>query len=129
MKKRFKDIEKRFPDLLNDRYIEADEGWANIIWDLFIRLEEIRRLEKNMDIEPLKIVQIKSKFGTLRVYLDMHSSQDIYIDRAYELIDVYSDLSAHTCEICGKQGRTIDTGGWLWTLCDKHERNYRERQD
>jgi hypothetical protein len=59
-----------------------------------------------------KILQVKEKYGGLRFYVDGVT------DAMYELIEQAERLSYHTCEACGKSGKTRGTG-WIVTLCDK----------
>lgn len=60
-----------------------------------------------------KIVQVKEKFGTLRVYLDRGC------DAAQGIADMAEAMSEVTCEICGNKGHTY-TIGWHKTLCYTH---------
>lgn len=39
-----------------------------------------------------------------------------------EAIDLAEARSACTCEICGREGRLYDRGGWLATACPEHAR-------
>jgi len=60
-----------------------------------------------------RIVQVKEKFGTLRIYMDN-------IHPKYKHVEVYAELmSATTCESCGNVGRTYRMG-WHQTLCKEH---------
>jgi len=59
------------------------------------------------------IVQIKEKFGTLRVYVD--NRDEDAMTRA--LIGFAESMSAATCEECGAPGRARD-GYWIKTRCD-----------
>ena len=96
----------RFPDLF--RGIEpwdfaVGEGWRTIIDDLCRDLEA-------MNIHDLRVVQIKEKFGCLRVHIrgaDEHP-------RVYDRIYLAEVQAATTCEQCGKPG---EIGQFLLTLC------------
>lgn len=59
------------------------------------------------------IVQVKEKFGTLRVYVDNSNR------RTSAAISFAVRLSSRTCETCGQPGK-LDGEGWLRTLCEKH---------
>jgi hypothetical protein len=87
---------------------ECDPGWHSMIYEL---LDKIQRIvdDNGYDIE---VVEIKEKYGGLRVYL---SSSTDEIDG---LIREYEDRSYITCEVCGKPGSMRDRGGWYKTLCD-----------
>ena len=64
--------------------------------------------------EPYKFLQIKEKYGGLRVY--DHGSDD-YIRG---VIDAAESLSYRICEICGSPGKTCSSGIWVKTLCGTH---------
>jgi hypothetical protein len=63
--------------------------------------------------EQLVATQVKEKFGTLRFY---YVGGDDYCDGVMSLAD---NMSAVTCERCGKPGKTRNKG-WVATLCDEH---------
>lgn len=65
-------------------------------------------------IEQVTVDQIKEKFGGLRFY---YSGGDEKIDG---MVTMAESWAAHTCETCGKPGKSRD-GGWIQTLCDEHE--------
>lgn len=65
-------------------------------------------------IEQVTVDQIKEKFGGLRFY---YSGGDEKIDG---MVMMAESWAAHTCETCGKPGKSRD-GGWIRTLCDEHE--------
>ena len=79
-------------------------GWSDIILDLHTKL-----LKENPDYS---IAQVKEKFGTLRYYTSSMTDQGrIYIAEA-------ENLSAITCEECGRPGKLRDDKNWIRTLCD-----------
>lgn len=60
-----------------------------------------------------RIVQVKEKFGTLRMYMDNVTPE-------YKHVEVYAELmSAVTCEKCGNAGKTYRLS-WHQTLCREH---------
>lgn len=58
-----------------------------------------------------KAVQVKEKFGQLRLYMNY------YVKEIEELITEAEVKSGKTCEDCGTPGE-LREGGWLVTLCD-----------
>jgi hypothetical protein len=60
--------------------------------------------------------QVKEKFGTLRFY---YTGGDEYIHGVAAMAEA---MSAATCEVCGKPGKTIG-GGWLKTACEEHAKS------
>lgn len=86
--------------------VECEEGWSDLLYKL---CQDLQSIGFNGHI-----AQIKEKFGTLRFYVDDAS------EKIYELIEQAENLSAHTCEICGKLGVYKVVRGWCMTRCDEH---------
>jgi hypothetical protein len=103
---------KRFfggKDNLVDGYgLQCDDGWYPLIEEL---LGQIVKAKPSKDF---KIVQIKEKFGGLRVYVNG------FTDEIRKLIDTYADRSFKTCEWCGKTKnvKLRRRTGVIKTLCD-----------
>jgi hypothetical protein len=64
--------------------------------------------------------QVKEKFGGLRFYY--HGGDD----EVSGMVRMAESWAAKTCETCGERGE-LRHGGWIRTLCDKHEAEYQER--
>jgi len=86
-------------------------GWYDLIRDLSNDIEKI--LVEN-DIAYMHLVQVKEKYGTLRIYMSTETEE------ISELIEAAEERSYSTCELCGFPGtiRGISTH-WLQTQCDK----------
>jgi hypothetical protein len=65
-------------------------------------------------------VQVKEKFGGLRFYYEGGNEQ------IYGMVRMAESWAANTCEECGNPGSTRG-GGWIRTLCDKHEEERQTR--
>lgn len=76
------------------------KGWATLIHVLFV--------SKPTHVE---IVQVKEKFGQLRVYIDPSSDAFANIAAAVEKV---SEL---ICEDCALPGTMTTDRGWMLTLC------------
>lgn len=61
--------------------------------------------------------QVKEKFGGLRFYY--HGGDNTVSG----MVRMAESWAANTCETCGNPG-TMRGGGWVRTLCDKHEEEY-----
>jgi hypothetical protein len=61
----------------------------------------------------IPLVQVKEKFGGLRIYTDVADEElDAAIRKAEE-------KASHTCEICGNEEASLRSNkGWLTTRCD-----------
>lgn len=88
------------------RHLHVDDGWYQIIWDL---CEEI---EPHVKDDPgFHFIQVKEKFGTIRVYVSH------YTDQIQASLTKADKRSSYTCEVCGKPGKLRDSS-WLRTYCD-----------
>jgi hypothetical protein len=69
----------------------------------------------------LRIVQIKEKYATIRIYWwpgpGFTDAMHVAVEEA---VDLAKARSACTCETCGEPGRLFKRGGWFITACDEH---------
>ena len=80
-------------------------GWNDIVLDLHNKL-----VKENPDYF---IAQVKEKFGTLRFYTGPMT------DKGWGYVTEAEELSAKTCEECGRPGWLRTDRNWIQTLCDK----------
>lgn len=92
----------------NKLFYECGEGWNRIIEECLDKIEMYPDCEIN-------VLQIKEKYGGLRIYIGMG------IEEILNLIDYYEGLSLHICENCGEfyTAKMRERSGWYKTLCDK----------
>lgn len=83
---------------------EVGPGWGKLLDQLHA---ELAAVDPNY-----QIVQVKEKFGDLRVYIEAS-----YPDPLWDIIAAYERLSSGVCENCGQPGKHTDTR-WIKTLCD-----------
>jgi hypothetical protein len=98
---------------------ETGDGWRDLLGTAVQRLADAIKAAPS---STLRIDQVKSKFGTLRVYVSGSFASDPEVRCAVELaIDLAEARSATTCETCGDEGRLYEgRGGWLATACAVH---------
>jgi hypothetical protein len=120
-----KSMEQKYPLMLNGKYggFAIGEGWWNIV---DVLMQEIQhhidwRNNNNGDIEQVVVEQIKEKFGGLRFY---YQGGDEYISGLVTLAELWA---SNTCETCGQRGQRR-SGGWVRTLCDEHEAEYKKQK-
>lgn len=86
-------------------------------WDIAFgrqMCEELREaLIEDDDLDKWRIVQMKEKFGGLRLY-DNGCKQG---SRVPDIIEKYERISERTCINCGKPATKI-TCGWIMPVCD-----------
>lgn len=114
--------------------IEVEDGWYNLIrslcrtiqthvnnqvrigskvvtsTDQYLEVSQEDLDERKFFIQP-EVIQIKEKWGGLRVYL---SGGDGFISGAITLAE---DLSFEICEFCGAPGKNQVLNGWYKTTC------------
>lgn len=81
---------------------ECGDGWYRII-------DKASRIISKVDPDA-EMVQVKEKFGGLRMYLDGNN-------RALDIANIAESMSYTVCENCGKPG-SVRQGRWVQTLCD-----------
>ena len=111
------DMVEKFHHMFNDDAYRgntsAGKGWVPLITKALEQLDALH-------IPDFKIVQIKEKFGGLRLYVD-RVSEDVY-DEVHKIIGEAEEEAWKTCEFCGtKDDVEIRNGGWIKTLCGKCE--------
>jgi len=94
----------------------VDYGWAGLLWECFERLEKLAG-----DKYAINFIQVKEKFGGLRIYCRPSSE----IEREVrDILLEFENRSYETCETCGAPGR-LRFGMWKKVRCDdceiKHE--------
>lgn len=121
-----KRMEEKYPKMFSEPYggFCVGEGWYPIIESLCDCIQSHidwnnARSKKYPElcyqqIEQVKVAQIKEKFGGLRFYYD--GGNDIISG----MVTMAETWASHSCETCGAPG-TRRSGGWIRTLCDKHE--------
>lgn len=97
-------------------------GWASLIHFLFDLIER-RQPQQDTSSRPLpiRVAQVKEKFGGLRFYYDRLENTDEEtedIDALMRAVRLAERLSFYLCEQCGALGRPR-AGGWCGR-CDTH---------
>ena len=92
-------------------YSCVGKGWHSILDKLFEQFSD----------EPIVILQVKEKFGGLRIYFMSENDDDFDFDydAAYEMIDSLCYEAWSICEYCGKPGEVRTNLFWVKTLCDE----------
>ena len=89
---------------------QVADGWLPIVEEMLEYLKDF----------PIRILQIKEKFGQLRVYYEYDTpvthEQGILISR---ILQDAADKAAKTCEICGKPGK-LKNDTHMRVGCDEH---------
>jgi hypothetical protein len=97
---------------------DLPDGWMQ----LFLQAcEDIKEpLEKACDLDKFRFLQVKEKYGQMRLY---HSGAP---EEVNDILDKYEFLSEQVCSTCGKPAAAM-TRGWICPYCAEHLQKYTER--
>jgi len=102
-------------DLYGAFGFECGDGWYELLQEMCV---EIAKAYTNQSVEiDFKPLQIKEKYGTLRVYFA--TSEEMY-KPIQKIIDKYKKKSETICEECGQLGMMRNDLNWIRVLCDTH---------
>ncbi|MBP7209604.1 MAG: hypothetical protein KBA02_00245 [Paludibacteraceae bacterium] len=106
-----KKLFNKYPKLFSMCWgINCGDGWYSILDALCTCIETIQYSDK----PDVSFVQIKEKYGTLRVY---ESGADVLTEGMVHMAEV---MSAYVCEVCGStKDVTTEDDGWITTRCKK----------
>jgi hypothetical protein len=116
----------RYPDLfrteLDGRYQspgcpEVGDGWRTLVETAVGRIADAVAAAPPASV---RIVQIKEKFATLRLYWHGESLSRDTENAVANAVALAEARSACTCEICGEPGVLHRAGGQLLTACAAH---------
>lgn len=94
------------------REIACLPGWLDLIDELCRTLKT--HMDAHPELPPLKVRQVKEKFGGLRFY---YSGGDM---ACHEAVAAAEGRSMSTCEVCGQTG-TLGGERWLSVRCLDHK--------
>ena len=102
----------RFPDFFPKRFFEfaIGDGWFQIFYDL---CESLEPLVKDF-VHPFAFLQVKEKFGDLRMYTVGDASPEIK-----NLLSSAQEKASRTCDQCAEPGVWREDN-WCRVRCDKH---------
>jgi hypothetical protein len=124
-------LKKAFPRIFKDSfYFECGDGWFELIGKTAAYIDT-----KTKDCQ---IVQVKEKFGSLRIYITFDYNQDgepkvseENLSEIYEFIRLTEQQSKQICEDCGKELNSItresqkNLGYWIRNICKSCSEKYR----
>jgi hypothetical protein len=93
---------ERLGECSDDAVIETAPGWLPLI------AHALCEIESEFAGRPWRVLQIKEKFGELRIY----TSPPSYAARGVR------DESTRTCMGCGAPADPVKIDGWVSTLCE-----------
>jgi hypothetical protein len=94
--------------------LELGVGWFKIMGECFKAISEEK---KRHPAAIFNLLQIKEKFGGLRVYYEAKPQE--FRNAIMPFIDHAKDRCAETCEMCSAPGKLINAG-WMRVACQEH---------
>jgi hypothetical protein len=89
---------------LDDLYYECPPGWRSIV-DPVVKALELMGVE---------VLQVKEKFGGLRLYVTEHD------DFVNGMIRGAEEICANRCQMCGTSpAKLVNRNNWLSTVCNE----------
>lgn len=111
-------LQRRYPRVFTSSNLEWGlehmSGWDELIDAMSMRIDAI--LSDNTKGE-IVLLQVKEKFGTLRVYYRLKQLEGNAIAEIAEAIKEAQEASTHFCEICGRPG-TLLPNNQMKTRCN-----------
>ena len=109
---------------------ECGDGWFNLIDDT---LSKVDTLAKSCNLN-VKIDQIKSKLGELRLYINIEpgpggSKIQQVVSQIHNIIDVAIEESSKISEISGKPATRHSVKGWIYTATEEEIESIKNRHE
>ncbi len=110
---------QKYPEIFSGRHNDTNpihygiavlDGWYNIIDTAFFAIQQHIN-SRNGSVSQVVAIQIKEKFGTLRLYCD---GGDEYISGIIRYAEI---ISAVICEVCGAPGKVCNDDGFYKCRC------------
>jgi hypothetical protein len=93
---------------------QCGEGWKILIGIFLYRAREVKEDGKQL----VQVVQIKEKFGGLRIYVTFEdNTPKNIVSTIWATASALECVSMTTCEECGKPGSTRE-GRWIRVRCE-----------
>lgn len=115
-------ISRSNPTAIQYRGIECGDGWLEIVQQFCADITAIAAndgLTINTENYP-KFLQIKEKFGNLRIYMNLAGLSSAGLDLARDKIFQAEGSSLGVCERCGEPGE-LRKSSWWHVKCDACE--------
>lgn len=94
-------------------------GWSDVIHEHLLELDVLVRRNPAWDVN---VLQVKEKYGELRVYVDVEgagSPDDL--ERFYDLVEEMEEETGRVCCYCGTREGVRGYGGWIRYACPSCE--------
>lgn len=100
-------------------YEYAPKGWCSIT----------KPLQNFIEKNGATVLQIKEKFGGLRVYVNYNGIEEKTQNIISGAIRFAEFATSTMCVMCGNEGKSMTKNGWMTVLCDVHDHETIEDED
>lgn len=99
-------------------------GWVTVLTDMFDQINAVMDAAQ-VPRSALNIIQIKEKFGSLRMYYDIQDVdlsipddvKDRLDDQIEDIVNRAENVTERTCVVCGAKAEYFSTG-WVLPYCE-----------
>jgi hypothetical protein len=97
--------------------LEFYQGWFPIVVGLCTEIDRVLGEHRAR----FHWVQIKEKFGVMRLHFDLEGAPELLRKKLQELVSQAGRESTRCCMVCGEAGRVSQQSVWMVTVCAVHE--------
>ena len=97
--------------------LEFYKGWFPILAGLCLEIDQMLGEHR----ESFHWVQIKEKFGVMRLHFELDGAPDPLWKILQELVSQAGQESARCCMVCGEPAWLNHQSAWMVTVCEVHE--------
>jgi hypothetical protein len=104
--------------------LATGDGWYDILDEAMAKIQYFCDMcSKDGREVQLIASQIKTKFGSLRFYVDIIGANEIENKILNDFVDKAERKSYSSCEVCGNYAKPSREGSWVQTICDEHKKD------
>lgn len=104
--------------LFHNVALECRLGWFELLFGFG---QKVTSFCNHNDLPIPSIIQVKEKFGALRIYLKFNPDIDVeYVTLIRKWAKHTEGESSNVCEQCGSEGVLVVDGGRWHTACENH---------
>ena len=114
-------LREEFPESIGSwtHEVSIGDGWLPLVQGLCRYLQS---MSAERGLEPVRVLQVKEKFGGLRFYVEEPSEEQLLVIQFAEM------LSFGICERCGTTRDLAIEGAWRKALCRECRRTGEEAE-
>lgn len=108
-----------FADFSDEVFSEIPEGWTVLVDQMCKQLDGILKSMDPNHATVFTVMQIKEKFGSLRFYYHIETTNDSLYQRIKSIIHEHEVKSQFICQYTGNPGELCMKDKWLMVLSEE----------